>query len=256
MSIGRDDVLRVAMWSGPRNISTALMRSFENRPDCVVVDEPFYACYLKQTGLDHPGRDLVLESQSADAGDILQTMMAPLARGITVQYQKHMGHHLLPDMPTGWLKDVTSCFLLRDPRAMIASYVKTRPDIALRDLGIIQLADVFERVADHIGRPPLVIDSDDLLAAPEQMLRLLCARIGIGFTENMLAWPAGPRDTDGAWAPWWYRNVEKSTGFEKRHPFAGTLPPDLEEIAVQAMHVQDRLARYKIDWRDPLQGQG
>ncbi len=234
------------MWSGPRNISTALMRSFENRHDCLVVDEPLYARYLHKTGLNHPGREAVLASQPLAADAIIEALMAPLPKDVSLQYQKHMSHHFLPDTPADWLKDVTSCFLLRDPKAMIASYVKSRPDVTLSDLGLPQLADLFDRVADQSDTVPMVIDSDDLLAAPDKMLKLICDRLGIAFSPKMLAWPIGPRDSDGAWAPWWYERVEKSSGFETRKPFEGSLPPEHEEIAEQAMILHRRLSGYKL----------
>ncbi len=243
---------RIAMWSGPRNISTALMRAFENRPDCTVVDEPFYAHYLKETGIEHPGREAVLRSQPISAKAVAQQLLAPLPQDRPLQYQKQMSHHLLPSVPRDWMKQVTHCFLLRDPRAMIASYVRTRPEITLSDIGIAQLSGLFFQVAEEQGKPPVVMDSDDLLRDPERMLRALCHRLDIRFYPEMLSWPEGPRDSDGAWAPWWYKNVERSTGFEPRPAFDGTLPAELEVIAEQAVELQEKMAVYKINAEDQL----
>lgn len=239
-------ICRIAMWSGPRNISTALMRSFENRSDCTVVDEPFYAHYLHTTGIDHPGGKAVLASQPLGADDVVAELMSPLGKEIRVQYQKHMGHHIMPDTPLEWTKDVQNCFLLREPRATIASYVKQRADPVLDDLGFRQLAEVYDYVARGQGAAPIVIDSDDLLREPLAFLRMLCDHLKIPFEDAMLAWPSGRRATDGAWAPWWYANVEKSTGFETRAPFNGPLPAHLEVLARQAMPYYSRLAEYKI----------
>lgn len=238
-------VTRIAMWSGPRNISTALMRAFENRTDCAVVDEPLYAYYLAETGLEHPGRDLVLESQPRQAEAALEALFAPLPEGITLQYQKHMSHHILGDTPIDWLDRVVNCFLLRDPRAMVASYVLTRKTITPDQMGLRQLADIFDRALAE-GRDPVVVDSDDLLQNPEGMLRALCDRLGIPFSDKMLSWPPGRRDTDGAWAPWWYKRVEASTGFEPRAAFSGSLSEEYEAIAAALMPYHQHLAAHKI----------
>ncbi len=246
MAGGASEICRVAMWSGPRNISTALMRSFENRSDCVVVDEPFYAHYLDKTGIDHPGRDTVLGSQPHDADDVVTKLMAPLASGVRVQYQKQMGHHIIPGVSLEWARGIQNCFLLREPRAMIASYVKKRVNPVLDDLGYRQLAEIYDFVASGQKTAPIVVDSDDLLRNPPAILRALCARLSIPFEDAMLAWPPGPRASDGAWAPWWYANVEKSTVFESRPPFEGALPDHLEMLAKQAMPYYNRLARHKI----------
>lgn len=237
---------RIAMWSGPRNISTALMRSFENRPDCRVVDEPFYACFLHKTGLDHPGREMVLTSQPTEAVDVIRGLEEPLPADISFQYEKHMAHHFLPDTPTEWLKGRHHCILLRDPRAVIASYVKSRPEVTLADIGVLQLETLFEKITDEQSEAPLVIDSDDLLRDPAAMLQALCTRIGIEFLPAMLSWPAGKRETDGVWAPWWYARVEASTGFETRAPFEGQLDAKWQEIADRAGEVHRRLARHKV----------
>lgn len=247
---GDQAINRIAMWSGPRNISTALMRAFENRPDCVVVDEPFYAYYLHETGLDHPGREQVLASQPTAARDVIRDLMGPLPSGTSLQYQKHMSQHMLDDTPMDWIVSsglkLHHCILLRDPAAMVASYVKSRADVTLRDMGILQLGQLFNHITDKTGTAPLVVDSDDILKNPEAMLRLMCRELSIPFDAAMLKWPAGPRDTDGVWAPYWYKNVERSTGFEPRKPHDGALPPALQAIADAAQPTYDMLVEHKI----------
>lgn len=246
MQESRKKTCRVAMWSGPRNISTALMRSFENRPDCVVVDEPFYAHYLAETGMDHPGRETVLANQPTEANDVVAHLMSPLGPGMRIQYQKHMSHHITANTPIEWVLKVHNCFLLRDPRAVIASYIKQRANPTPDDLGLRQLCEIFDYVGSKQSAAPIVIDSDDILRDPRKLLTKLCHRLGIAFETSMLDWPSGPRVSDGAWAPWWYANVEKSTGFETRPSFNGELPAHLEEIAQQVMPYYQRLFEHRL----------
>lgn len=206
--------VRIAMWSGPRNISTAMMRSFENRPDTTVVDEPFYAAFLAATGLDHPMRDEVLASQPTDWRAVAAAMVGPVPGGRAVYYQKHMTHHMLPDFGLDWTGACANAFLIRDPARVLASYVKKRDRPTLADIGVERQAELFEREADRLGRAPPVIEGVDVLADPRGALSRLCDAVGIPFSPSMLAWPAGRRDTDGVWAPAWYDTVERSTGFE------------------------------------------
>jgi hypothetical protein len=202
------------MWSGPRNVSTAFMRSWENRPDTMVVDEPFYAHYLLATGIDHPGRDEVLAHHETDWRRVVESLLAPLPPGVTVVYQKQMSHHLLPHMGREWLGSVTHAFLIRDPAPMLASLDEKLGKFNLGATGLPQQVEIFDHVRLTTGRVPPVVDAADLLAAPEPMLRALCAALGIPFSDRMLSWPAGRRATDGVWAQHWYERVERSTGFE------------------------------------------
>ena len=202
------------MWSGPRNVSTAFMRSWENRPDTIVVDEPFYAHYLLATGIDHPGRDDVLAHHETDWRRVVESLLAPLPPGVTVFYQKQMSHHLLPHMGREWLGSVTHAFLVRDPAPMLASLGEKLGDFGLEATGLPQQVEIFDFVRRSTGRVPPVVDAADLLAAPGPTLRALCAALGIPFSERMLSWPAGRRATDGVWARHWYDRVERSTGFE------------------------------------------
>ncbi|MEP6940796.1 MAG: hypothetical protein ABI846_13610 [Rudaea sp.] len=208
------DPVRIAMWSGPRNISTAMMRSFENRADCAVVDEPFYAHYLAHTGSDHPGRDAVIAAGETDWRRIAATLAGPVPDGRSVFYQKHMTHHMLPHIGHDWFGAVRHVFLIRDPRQVLASYLKSRPQATAEDIGVLQQAQLYDEVGRHSAAPPPVIDADEFLKRPEAHLRALCALLDIEFSPRMLAWRAGPRDSDGVWAPWWYDAVLRSTGFE------------------------------------------
>jgi hypothetical protein len=204
--------VRVAMWSGPRNISTAMMRSWENRPDTVVVDEPFYAAFLARTGIDHPGREEVLATQPTDPAEVLAALHAPLPPGHTVHYAKQMAHHLADDEDLGWTLAFRNVLLIRDPGEVVASYVRSREQCEPADIGLLQQ----QRLAgywDEHGLDVPVIDAGDFLRAPEGYLRWVCAWLGITFTEAMLSWPAGPRESDGVWAPYWYNAVLASTGF-------------------------------------------
>ena len=229
------------MWSGPRNISTAMMRSFGNRADCAVVDEPFYACYLRATGLDHPGREEILGSQPDDwrtvAGALITDAPAP------VYYQKHMTQHLLPDMDLAFTEKLHNCFLIREPRRIIASYARVRPEFTLEELGFTQQLALFEREQARIGTAPPVLDSTLTLANPRGVLGALCERLGIAFSEAMLAWAPGPRAEDGVWAPHWYRAVWESTGFAARPDAAGevSLPPRLAALGEEAEEIYARM---------------
>ncbi len=205
--------LRIAMWSGPRNISTALMRAWENREDCTVWDEPLYGYYLARSGLPHPGADEVIAAWGSDADAIIARCVGDAPDGAPIFYQKHMTLHLLPELDCAWLAQLHNCFLIREPEAVIASYAAVRADATLDDIGFIQQAELFERVAEMTGEAPVVIDSREFLEDPETMLRALCDRLGIEFKAQMLSWPAGSRDSDGVWGKYWYDAVWRSTGF-------------------------------------------
>jgi Sulfotransferase domain len=230
------------MWSGPRTVSTAMMRAWENRPDTVVFDEPLYAFYLASTGLDHPGRDAVIASQPTSWQAVLSALADdPLPPGVTIGYAKHMTHHVLPSVDLAAFAPFRHAFLIRDPRSLLASYARVRSAPTLSDLGLRQQAWLFE----EFGGP--VIDSADLLAAPEAGLRALCAALGVPFSASMLSWPAGGRVTDGVWAPYWYDSVWRSTGFTQvpPGPSAG-LAPSLEPLLEQCLPYYERLSENKI----------
>ena len=206
--------LRIGMWSGPRNISTAMMRAWENRPDCAVSDEPLYAAYLAATGFDHPGRDEVIAAGDTDWRSVADALLGPVPDGKPVWYQKHMAHHLLPGMDHDWIHGLHNVLLIRDPDEVVSSYLRSRATVAPADIGLLQQAALFDELSQASGAAPAVIDSGDFLAAPEAYLRALCSLFGLEFSDRMLHWPAGPRESDGVWAPHWYDTVWKSTGFE------------------------------------------
>lgn len=211
------DGCRIAMWSGPRNISTAMMRSFENRADAVVWDEPLYGPYLHQTGLPHPMAEQVIAEQGSDWRPVIERIAGPIPGGHTVFYQKHMTHHLLPGMSRGWITEagLQNCFLIRDPASVLASYAHKRPDNNFdeSDLGFKEQAEIFDRVCDATGEIPPVLNSVDILKNPKAMLQALCHSLAIDFSETMLSWPSGRRDSDGVWSEHWYDSVWQSTGF-------------------------------------------
>jgi hypothetical protein len=201
------------MWSGPRNISTAMMRAFENRPDTVVVDEPLYAAYLVRTGLDHPAREAVIASQPTDLGTVVKQLCQPLPAGRSVHYAKHMAHHVSRDMDLRWTLRFRNAMLIRDPAEVVASYVRSRESCEPEDIGLLQQAWLLQLWDEHGLEVPL-FDAADVLRAPEPHLRWLCDWLEIPFSERMLSWPPGPRSSDGVWAAHWYAAVWASTGFE------------------------------------------
>ena len=207
--------LRIAMWSGPRNISTALMRSWENRADCSVLDEPLYAAFLARTGLEHPGRISILKSQPTNWEEALARLTAPCSTPI--QYQKHMSHHVPNDADLDWMADLQHVFLIRDPAEVLASYVIRRSAVTPEDLGFLQQLRLIEHL-QRLNQTVTVLDSADLLQNPERRLTQLCRLLGVPFDDAMLTWPAGPRDSDGVWARYWYDAVEASTGFAPYRP--------------------------------------
>ncbi len=237
---------RIAMWSGPRNISTAMMRSFENRPDTTVVDEPFYACYLKRSGLIHPMHDLILESQAINEEPVIDMLTRSEPKGVDIFYQKLMCHHMIEGMDTSWLSDVTNVFLIRDPRAMIASYANAMDVVTAERLGMGQMNNFFERESDRLGVAPVVIDSADVLKNPQNLLKKLCLSLDIPFYDAMLSWPAGKRDSDGVWAPHWYKSVENSTGFMPYQKKENVLSTSLEHVVDDCMPVYEKLLQYKL----------
>ncbi len=242
------DPVRIAMWSGPRNISTAMMRSFENRPDTAVIDEPFYAAYLAATGIDHPLREESLASQPTDWREAVRMVLGPVPESRAIFYQKHMTHHMLPAFGHDWIVQCRNAFLIRAPEDVLASYVEKRSDVALEDIGFVQQREIFEREADRLGRAPPVIDAADVLRDPRGTLSALCRALDIPFTERMLSWPPGRRTTDGAWAPAWYDAVERSTGFAPpRSPVSfDRLRDDLKPFAAAARPHYERLAALRL----------
>ena len=237
--------VRVGMWSGPRNISTAMMRAWENRPDTVVVDEPLYAEYLLRTGIDHPGRDEVIAAQPTSLSDVVDGLLAPLPDGRTVHYAKHMAHHLDMDADAAWTDAFRNVLLIRDPAEVVASYVRSREACEPEDIGLLQQQWLLDRW-DALDHDVPVIDSADFLREPEAHLRWLCDWLGIDFTDRMLSWPAGPRASDGVWAPYWYDAVLASTGFEPYRPREVDLSPHDAAVAEACRPAYDALRARRV----------
>lgn len=233
--------LRIAMWSGPRNISTAMMRAFENRADCAVSDEPLYAHYLAATGIDHPMAEAVIASQPTDWREVVRDLAGPAPGGAAVWYQKHMTHHMIPAVGRDWFPALRHAFLIRDPREMAASYGAKREGATPADLGAELQAELYDEVVRRTGREPPVVDAADVLTDPRRLLGLLCAALEIPFDEAMLAWPAGRRESDGVWGEHWYASVRASTGFRAPRATETALTPDLAAVADACMPYYERL---------------
>lgn len=238
--------LRIAMWSGPRNVSSALMRSWGNRDDTSVCDEPLYAHYLHQTGADHPGAKEVIAHHECDWRKVVEQLIGAVPGGRPIFYQKHMAHHLLPEIGREWLQHLTHCFLIRNPRDMLLSLDRKISRPKLPDTGLPQQVEIFEDVKRRTGEAPPVVHARDLLTDPEGVLTLLCEALGVPFTRSMLAWPPGRRATDGVWAKHWYDSVEQSTGFQPYRPTNEALPDHLVGLLEEAEEYYDVLYRSRL----------
>ncbi|MGC2352262.1 MAG: hypothetical protein WA496_02575 [Candidatus Udaeobacter sp.] len=239
--------IRIAMWSGPRNISTAMMRAWGNRSDTVVIDEPFYAFYLKATGKKHPGAEEVIAAGEIDWRKVVAQLTGAVPNDTSIFFQKQMTHHLLPQVDRRWLDEVTNCFLIRDPREVIASYLKKRENPALEDLGYVQQAEIFDFVRARAESLPPVLDAKDVLKNPEPMLRLLCKAVGVEFSESMLSWPPGLRETDGVWAKHWYGEVATTTSFRPYRSTDQQVPERLREVYDRCRECYARLYEWRLD---------
>jgi hypothetical protein len=238
--------IRIAMWSGPRNISTAMMRAWGNRQDTFVIDEPFYACYLKATGKNHPGADEAIAIGEIDSRKVVEHLTGPIPNGKSIFFQKHMTHHLLPEVDREWLGAVTNCFLIRDPRQVIASYIKKRDDPALEDLGFIQQAEIFDFVRSRAKSIPPILDAKDVLENPARMLRLLSDAVGVEFSESMLSWQPGLRATDGVWGKYWYTEVAKTTSFQPYRARDYRVPERLRETYERCREYYEQLYQFRL----------
>ena len=223
-----------------------MMRAWGNRPDTFVIDEPFYAFYLKAASKKHPGADEVIATGERDWRKVVAQLTSLLPNGKRIFFQKQMTHHLLPEVEREWLASVTNCFLIRDPREVIASYVKKREDPALEDLGFIQQGEIFDWVCARRDATPPVIDARDVLENPKRTLGLLCDAVGVEFSESMLSWPPGLRETDGLWAKYWYGEVARSTSFEPYRPRRDQVPKHLLEIHKRCRECYERLYEWRL----------
>ncbi len=238
--------MKIAMWSGPRNLSTAMMYAFAARGDCAVSDEPFYAAYLAATGIDHPMRSEVIASQSTDPALVAAFCTGPNPDAKSHWYQKHMTLHMIPRFGRNFLRDLTNVFLIRHPARVIASYARKREAPTLTDIGFVQQAELFDEVADNIGHAPLVVAAEDVRADPAGTLDRLCKALGIAFVPAMINWPKGPKPYDGVWAPHWYNSVHASTKFEEAEGPLPDLAGEGERLVEQAMPAYRHLLEHKI----------
>jgi len=237
---------RIAMWSGPRNLSTAMMRSFGSRSDTAVSDEPFYGCFLKTSGADHPMREETIAAIDCDWRSVMETLRGDPPGGAAIWYQKHMWHHMVGPIGYQDFAGFIHAFLIREPERMIASYLRKREAAAFENFGLDRQAEFFEREADRLGKAPPVIDANDVLADPEAILSKLCTALGIAWDPTMLSWPPGRRPTDGPWAPHWYGAVEKSTGFGPPESGPVVLPDDARRLAKRCRPYYEQLAAHRL----------
>ena len=237
--------VRIAGWSGPRNISTAMMRSWDSRPDCVVVDEPFYACYLLESGADHPMRDDIIASQPTTREGVINGLASE--SGVAIQYEKHMTHHMPRGVDLSWTCELRHLFLIRSPERVIASYRQKMPSVTADDIGIVRQRELFDEITAITGERPPVVDSLDILKSPERMLRLLCDALAVPWYEGVMTnWQAGPRATDGVWASHWYGAVEASTGFASAPSSSPQLDAADCALATDMMTHYEAMARFKL----------
>jgi len=239
-------MIRIAMWSGPRNISTAMMRAWENRPDTWVVDEPLYAHYLTQVRVNHPGVEEVIAAGDPDWQRVVRGITGDTPRGRPIYYQKHMAHHFLPHLRGEWVLGLTNCFLIRHPAEVLPSLEARMGLPALSDTGLPQQVEILRLVQTSTGVTPPVFDAEDILKDPRGSLTRLCEAVGVQFSERMLAWPAGRRETDGIWAKYWYDAVERSTGFEPYQPRSRTVPAALRGLLDECMPYYEALAEHRL----------
>ncbi len=236
---------RIAMWSGPRNISTAMLRAWENRPDTWVVDEPLYAHYLTQVTVAHPGVDEVIAHHESDWRKVVADITGPVPHGRAIYYQKHMTHHWLPHLRGEWLLQLRNGFLIRHPAEVLVSLAARMGPPVLRDTGFPQQVEIFRFVRDRTGTTPPVLDAEDVLRDPRATLTRFCAAVGVPFSERMLHWPPGRRPTDGVWARYWYDAVEQSTGFEPYRPRERAVPPELRGLLDECLPFYEELAAFR-----------
>lgn len=233
----------VALWSGPRNVSTALMYAFAQRRDTTVIDEPLYAHYLRVSGATHPGRETVLASQNPDGACVMRELLA--ARWDTpLVFHKQMAHHLV-DLEPALFDSMEHVFLIRPPEEMLPSLARVLDTVELRDTGLPAQAALFDLLSDR-GHTPRCVDGRALRNDPEVVLQALCRSLGIAFDPGMLHWPAGPRPEDGAWARWWYAQVHASTGFRPAGPSVPALPESVAHLLEPCRALYEKLSRYNV----------
>lgn len=239
--------IRIAMWSGPRNISTAMMRSFGSRTDCAVTDEPFYGAFLKQTGIEQPMAAEVIASMDTEWDSVANTVRGPVPGGKALWYQKHMPHHMVGPVSIADFPDHRHAFLIRDPDAVVASYAAKRVEITADDLGYERQLDYLHHAAQMTGEAPIVLDSADILQEPEAQLKALCRALGIDWDPAMLSWETGPRDTDGIWASHWYNRVLETDTFATPDDKTPALLSAHQRVADECRRFYNCLLEYRLN---------
>ena len=235
-------MINLFVWSGPRNISTALMRSFENRKDTKVYDEPFYAYYLKKTNLNHPMKDEIIDRYNTNEDEVIN-LITKEDNKYKIFYQKHMTHHILDETRLDWIKKGINFFLIRDPAKVIVSYLKKNTLKSIQDVGFKKLYEIFKLLN---SKEPIVINSDYLLASPEKYLKILCQKLNLDFDQNMLNWPKGYRETDGIWSKVWYQDVISSTTFNTKNSKEYIVPKTYENIYKECLDIYEEINKYAI----------
>lgn len=237
--------MRIAMWSGPRNLSTAMMYAFGARPDCAVWDEPFYAAYLVKTGLVHPMRDEIIAAGERCSDQVIAGCLGPIPVEKPHFYQKHMTQHMVAGFDRGWVSEMQNIFLIRHPARVIASYAAKREGPCLADIGFLQQLELIEMLEAQ-GKPVVVIDSFDVRKNPRAVLETLCSAIALPFEPAMLSWPAGGHKEDGVWASHWYGAVHQSTGFGAREGGLPVLDDAYKRLLAQALPIYRDMEARKL----------
>jgi len=234
------------MWSGPRNISTALMRSFGNRPDTYISDEPFYAYYLHRTNENHPAKEKIISTGQTNWNLVVQKLVGDIPNNKNIWYQKHMAHHNFPENNLDWIKEMENIILIRNPKDVIFSYIKKYKLKNSFQLGYTQQMQLYNILQDYNKCEPIIIDSEDLLENPKKILKKLCKKCNIPFYSKMLSWPKGTRETDGVWGEYWYKKVQNTTHFLPPIENNKSIPVKYEKIFLDCMQYYKKLYKQRM----------
>ena len=232
---------KIAMWSGPRNVSTALMYSFNERFDCYVTDEPLYANYLEKTGIKHPDFSKIIKKNETDFSLVIKWLTGPIPEKKSIWYQKHMCHHIPPESDISWIDCFSNCFLIRNPREVILSLSKITDFVSLDATGLPQQLMILNYMIEKGEEIPPIIDSKDLLENPDLILMALCRELGIDYLPQMTSWDVGPKKCDGIWAKHWYNSAWSSSGFNEYIESDGELVGELESVNLEAQEIYQKL---------------
>ena len=234
----------IFMWSGPRNLSTALMRSFENRKDTYVLDEPFYAYYLKKTGLNHPMKKEIINHYPVSQKKIIK-LITSKPENEKIFYQKHMTQHIIKNTNLDWIRNGYNCFLISHPAKVINSYIKKNSLRNIDDIGFKKQFKIFNKVKKN-NLNFIVINADNILINPNKTIKKLCKLLKIKFSKKMLSWPKGKRSSDGIWSKVWYKNVELSNTFSKYRKEKINVPKKYKKIYEESLKYYNQMNEYSI----------